>query len=84
MRLLMGLALLLGVTASFAMAQVAPPRPPAAKLSAHEEALAREKAHAAAVVNCEEMWDRGTHMSKQIWSRACRRVQDRFRRDDLR
>jgi hypothetical protein len=83
MRLLMSVALVLAVTAGFAMAQAASPRQPAVKLSAKEEALARDKAHEAAVTDCEEMWDRGTHMSKQDWSRTCRRVQDRFRRYEL-
>jgi anti-sigma-K factor RskA len=28
--------------------------------------------------DCMEMWDSGTHMTKQEWSRACRRVQTRL------
>ena len=82
MRLLTGIALLLGASTSLAMAEVAPPLRPAGQVPA-QDALARDKAYKAAVTNCEEMWDRGTHMSKQDWSRTCRRVQDRFRRYEL-
>ena len=83
MRLLTGIALLLGASTSLAMAQVAPPLRSAGHVHAKEDALARNKAYEAAVADCEEMWDRGTHMSKQDWSRTCRRVQDRFRRYEL-
>lgn len=41
-------------------------------------------AHDAAVASCEQMWDRGTHMSTQEWSRACRRVQNRLKLLDVR
>ena len=30
------------------------------------------------VVDCMHMWDSGTHMTKQEWSRACKRVQTRL------
>ena len=43
------------------------------------EAQAKQRAHIAAVANCEQMWDRGTHMSVQEWARACRRVQSRLK-----
>jgi hypothetical protein len=46
--------------------------------------LAQQKAHEAAIANCEALWDRGTHMTKTEWSRACRRVQDRLAQLDLR
>jgi hypothetical protein len=39
----------------------------------------KQKAHTAAIANCEAMWDRGTHMTKTEWSRTCRRVQNRLR-----
>ena len=35
--------------------------------------------HDAAVANCVAMWDGATHMTKQQWLRACRRVQERLR-----
>jgi hypothetical protein len=31
-----------------------------------------------ALSSCIAMWDRGTHMSRQEWRRACRRVADRI------
>jgi hypothetical protein len=39
----------------------------------------KQKAHRAAIANCEAIWDRGTHMTKTEWSRTCRRVQNRLR-----
>jgi hypothetical protein len=42
--------------------------------------LATEKrGHDAAVASCVSMWDGATHMTKQQWLRACRRVQERLR-----
>jgi len=34
--------------------------------------------HDSGVVDCMHMWDSGTHMTKQEWSRACKRVQTRL------
>jgi hypothetical protein len=34
--------------------------------------------HDSGVGDCMEMWDSGTHMTKQEWSRACKRVQIRL------
>jgi hypothetical protein len=44
----------------------------------------KEKEYAAAVANCEGMWDRGTHMTREQWSRTCRRVQARLKQMELR
>jgi hypothetical protein len=44
----------------------------------------KEKAYAAAIANCEGMWDRGTHMTRKEWSRTCRRVQNRLQQMELR
>jgi hypothetical protein len=38
--------------------------------------------HEQAVADCERIWDAGTHMTKQEWSRTCRRVQTRLQRID--
>jgi len=38
--------------------------------------------HERAVADCERIWDAGTHMTKQEWSRTCRRVQTRLQRID--
>ena len=46
--------------------------------------VAKQKAHAAAVANCEAMWDRATHMTRNDWSRTCRRVQNRLQQLELR
>jgi hypothetical protein len=34
--------------------------------------------HDSGVGDCIQMWDSGTHMTKQEWSHACRRVQTRL------
>jgi hypothetical protein len=34
--------------------------------------------HEKAIADCEGIWDRGTHMTMQEWSRTCRRVQTRL------
>ena len=51
--------------------QVGPARPPA-------DVHAKPSAFAEAVADCEQMWDRGTHMSRKEWSQTCRRVQTRL------
>lgn len=58
---------------------------PAVKVPASpSDAQSKQIAHNAAVASCEQMWDRGTHMSTQEWSRACRRVQNRLKLLDVR
>jgi hypothetical protein len=47
------------------------------KPSARESAIRDQ-----AVADCERIWDPGTHMTKQEWSRTCRRVQTRLQRLD--
>jgi hypothetical protein len=39
---------------------------------------AGQGAHDIAVADCMQMWDSGTHMTKQEWSRTCTRVQTRL------
>ena len=39
--------------------------------------------HDSGIVGCVQMWDSGTHMTKQEWLRACRRVQTRLDRLDV-
>ena len=34
--------------------------------------------HDSAVAECMQMWDSGTHMTKQAWSHTCKRVQTRL------
>jgi len=71
--------------ASAGAAERADPAPSVAMAATAESVeLAKQKAHAAAIANCEAMWDSATHMTKTEWSRACRRVQDRLRKLDLR
>ena len=56
----------------------APADAPAKPTAASEDAI-REQA----IGDCERIWDRGTHMTKQEWSRTCRRVQTRLQRLDV-
>jgi hypothetical protein len=37
-----------------------------------------QSAYHSAVADCMQMWDSGTHMTKQEWSRTCKRVQTRL------
>jgi hypothetical protein len=37
-----------------------------------------------ALADCEQLWEPATHMSRQDWTRTCRRVHERFRQLDLR
>jgi len=80
MRSLIIIALLLGPSANRALAEAAPAFSMAssAPVQGRETVSARESAFKAAVADCERMWDRGTRMTKQEWSRTCRRVQDRL------
>jgi hypothetical protein len=55
---------------------------PSAAATSNEDT--KEKEYAAAIANCEGMWDRGTHMSREQWSRTCRRVQARLKQMELR
>jgi hypothetical protein len=77
--------LILASSAGDASAQAAPaPIAPAAAAMATSVKAAEQKAHVAAVASCEAMWDRGTHMTRNDWSRACRRVQNRLQQLELR
>ena len=73
------IAFLILVSVAGALAQ-AQPAPGALASDATAAAVEerKRKAHAAAIADCEAMWDRGTHMTRTEWSRACRRVQDRL------
>ena len=77
--------LILASSAGAALAQVAPvPIAPTSGATATSIEVGKQKAHAAAVASCEAMWDRGTHMTPNDWSRACRRVQNRLQQFELR
>jgi hypothetical protein len=67
-----------------AQTEVRPPRElvgaAASKATEKSERAARERA----VADCESIWDAGTHMTRQEWSRTCRRVQNRLNQVDAR
>jgi hypothetical protein len=65
-------------------AALAQTRPPVGSSANPPVEPGREKAYAAAIANCEGMWDRGTHMTRKEWSRTCQRVQNRLQRMELR
>jgi hypothetical protein len=73
MRLLViAVVLSLGAGATFAQIPIrAPSIPPALR------------PHDSGMVGCVQMWDSGTHMTKQEWLRACKRVQTRLDRLDV-
>ena len=79
--LITALALILcaGATSAQTAPSIAwPPSDPRSAVGANET-RSNLSARDAAVADCEGMWDRGTHMTRQEWSRTCRRVQDRLR-----
>jgi hypothetical protein len=69
--------------AGAALAQMGPDAPSAA-LVAPPSPHASKEAHAAAIANCEAMWEQATHMTRKDWARACRRVQTRLQQLELR
>jgi hypothetical protein len=77
--------LILASSAGAALSQAAPaPIAPTSVATATSIEVAKQKAHTAAIADCEATWDRGTHMTRNDWSRACRRVQDRLQQLELR
>ena len=60
----MSIPLSLGVTASFATAQVAPEAAGGQTLRPTRKHWSAKRRTQPLLVNCEEMWDRGTHMSR--------------------
>ena len=56
------------------------PRTVAVGISPHRQSLpqSRRKEHDRAIADCMGMWDSGTHMTKQVWARTCKRVQTRL------
>jgi hypothetical protein len=70
--------LVLASSAGAALAQTGPASPSASHATSASIQAAKQKAHAAAIENCEAMWDRDTHMTRKEWSRTCRRVQVRL------
>ena len=74
MRLLLIAIVTLSLGAGATFAQIPARSPPS---------LSPLRLHDSAVVDCVQMWDSGTHMTKQQWSRACKRVQTRLDRLDV-
>src|SRR6266581_247926 len=62
-----------------AKAQVVPTTAPPVTARSLAEIRVMPSAYAEAVENCEQIWDRGTHMTNRERSRTCRRVQYRLR-----
>jgi hypothetical protein len=75
---------ILGYIAGAAAAQTTPPAPPTDRAGAQSgksdagRRSAKKNATNEALASCLAQWDKGTHMSRQEWSRACRRVANRL------
>lgn len=84
MRALMAISIL-GCVAGTAVAQTTPPAPPTDRAGAQSgksdtgRRSANKNTTNEALASCLAQWDKSTHMTKQEWSRACRRVADRLR-----
>jgi hypothetical protein len=77
-------AFLILVTGAGALVQAHPaPSKPALDATGPSAEVRKQKYHAAAIADCEAMWDRGTHMIRKEWSRAYRRVQERLKQLEL-
>jgi hypothetical protein len=76
-----GMLLMLALSAGSALSQTAPTDPATTTTSIE---AGKEKAYAAAIANCEGLWDRDTHMTRKEWSRTCRRVQARLKQVERR
>lgn len=83
MRALMAISIL-GCIAGAAAAQTTPPAPPTEGAGAQsgksdaERRSAKRNNTSEALASCLAQWDKGTHMSRQEWNRACRRVANRL------
>jgi len=84
MRALMAISIL-GCIAGTAAAQTTPPAPsadPAGPQSGKSDAGRRspkKNTTNEALASCLAQWEKSTHMTRQEWGRACRRVADRLR-----
>jgi hypothetical protein len=76
--------LILALSAGATLAQTGKAAPSAPQATAASAKAANEKAHAAAIANCEAIWEQATHMTHKDWARACRRVQTRLQQLELR
>jgi hypothetical protein len=52
--------------------------PPQAEEPKRPSPSPAQNLHDRAVAACKEMWDAGTHMTKQQWSNTCKRIQTRL------
>jgi len=83
MRALMAISIL-GCIAGTAAAQTTPQAPPADRAGTQSSKSdagrrsAKKNTTNEALASCLAQWDKGTHMSRQEWSRACRRVANRL------
>jgi hypothetical protein len=68
------IAFLILVTGAEALVQAHPASKPALDATGSSAEVRKQKAYDAAIADCEAMWDRGTHMTRKEWSRACRRA----------
>jgi hypothetical protein len=55
-----------------------PPSAAAPRSAAEAVADPAQNLHDRAVAACKELWDAGTHMTKQQWSNTCKRIQTRL------
>jgi hypothetical protein len=81
--------LTLGLLASAALAQIDPKSPqPKAPVEVGKKkvgnAVEKQSDGADSLTTCLAMWDAATHMSRQEWARACRRVADRLKNTAVR
>jgi hypothetical protein len=79
MRTALTIALVLGWTAGVALAQPATAPPSAPSDPKSRQTGAEKGPDTESLTSCLAMWEATTHMSRQEWARACRRVDARLR-----
>ena len=52
--------------------------PPSGRAAEAVAPTPAQNLHDSAVAACREMWDAGTHMTRQAWSNTCKRIQTRL------
>jgi hypothetical protein len=90
MRAVLILIVAVGCAANVSLAQTAAHPPGAAEAKLAQSTAPADRAPPAgktprskepaneALASCMAQWDKGTHMSRQEWNRACRRVANRL------
>lgn len=65
-------------TPSLTTLRLLPAAPSPGGISPHRQFPSGPQSYDGAIADCMQMWDSGTHMTRQDWARTCKRVQSRL------